>query len=152
VFLNNRRVIPDGTCWCGCGDVVGDGVYFRSGHDKVAESAVIELEYGTVVGFLVAHGYGPDGKNPRELLAQRRMHVPTPRYRVLNERHLGDGSTLRFTPKHRFVPGTLSALVAGSPADASEDSAGDYLEFQQAPARGATIALSYSHVDLERRH
>jgi hypothetical protein len=33
--------------------------------DKVAESAVIVLKYGSVPEFLVEHGYGPGGRNAR---------------------------------------------------------------------------------------
>ena len=41
------------------------GKFFRSGHDKIAEAAVIRLEYESVPRFLVEHGYGPGGKNAR---------------------------------------------------------------------------------------
>jgi hypothetical protein len=40
--------------------------FFVSGHDKVAESAVIMAEYGSVADFLAAHGYGPGAKSPKE--------------------------------------------------------------------------------------
>ncbi|MGW2116033.1 hypothetical protein [Streptomyces zhihengii] len=54
------RLIPTGTCWCGCGTDVGLGKFFAVGHDKRAESALIALEYeGSVPHFLHAHGYGP---------------------------------------------------------------------------------------------
>jgi hypothetical protein len=33
---------------------------------------VIQVEYGSVAAFILAHGYGPDGKNARELLAARK--------------------------------------------------------------------------------
>jgi hypothetical protein len=44
------------------------GLVLRLGPDKVAESAVIVTEYGGVPEFLVAHGFGPKGKNPRTAL------------------------------------------------------------------------------------
>ncbi len=43
----------------------GDRLLLPAGHDKTAESAVISVEYGGVPKFLVHHGYGPDGKNPK---------------------------------------------------------------------------------------
>ena len=58
------RLIPTGKCWCGCGEDVPVGSFFRSGHDRKAESAVIAMEYGSVVEFLAEHGYTPpSGKN-----------------------------------------------------------------------------------------
>jgi len=54
-----------GDCWCGCEDATTPGNFFSPGHDKVAESAVINLKYGSVAEFLVEHGFGPGGKTPR---------------------------------------------------------------------------------------
>ena len=62
---DRKRLIPTGDCWCGCGQEAVLGKFFRSGHDKVAEAAVIRLEYGNVPQFLVDHGFGPGGRNPR---------------------------------------------------------------------------------------
>lgn len=56
---------PLGTCWCGCGQDTSKSAFFVSGHDKVAEAAVVIAEYGSVAKFLAAHGYGPGQKNPR---------------------------------------------------------------------------------------
>jgi len=67
-----RRLIPTGDCWCGCGQETELGKFFRSGHDKIAEAAVIRVEYGTVPEFLVKHGYGPGGRNPRDELGRVR--------------------------------------------------------------------------------
>ena len=53
-----------GQCWCGCQEKPDPGKDFRSGHDRVAEAAVIKIEYGGIVEFLKQHGYGPSGKNP----------------------------------------------------------------------------------------
>jgi hypothetical protein len=54
------RLIPTGTCWCGCEREVGLGKFFAAGHDKAAEAALIALKYeGSVPHFLHAHGYGP---------------------------------------------------------------------------------------------
>lgn len=58
-----KNLFPNGKCWCGCGADVSRRSYFKPGHDRKAESSVIEMEYGGVVEFLVEHGYGPDGKN-----------------------------------------------------------------------------------------
>jgi len=63
-----QRLIPTGTCWCGCGGETGRGSFFLPGHDKVAESAVILVEYSGVPEFLAKHGYGPGGKNARQAL------------------------------------------------------------------------------------
>lgn len=54
------RLIPTGTCWCGCEKEVGLGKFFAPGHDKVAEAALIAIKYGSSVPeFLHTHGYGP---------------------------------------------------------------------------------------------
>ena len=62
---STKRLIPTGDCWCGCGAEAAIGAFFLPGHDKAAGSAVISVEYGSVPGFLIQHGYGPEGKNPR---------------------------------------------------------------------------------------
>jgi hypothetical protein len=56
--------MPTGKCWCGCEEEVSRGAFFKQGHDKIAESAVIKVEYRIVPRFLEEHGYGPGGKNP----------------------------------------------------------------------------------------
>ncbi|HLF43023.1 MAG TPA: hypothetical protein VJA46_05785 [Acidimicrobiia bacterium] len=58
-----QRTMPTGECFCGCGGATPVGSYFLQGHDRRAESRVIEMVYDSVVGFLVQHGYGPGGKN-----------------------------------------------------------------------------------------
>jgi len=63
--VQRRKLLPTGECWCGCGEETPVGSFFRAGHDKVAESAVILVEYGGVPELLAALGYGPGGKNPR---------------------------------------------------------------------------------------
>jgi hypothetical protein len=67
-----QRLLPTGYCWCGCGGETGLGSFFLPGHDKVAESAVILIEYGGVPAFLSKHGYAPGGKNPRQALEEWR--------------------------------------------------------------------------------
>jgi hypothetical protein len=63
-----QRLLPTGVCWCGCGEETARGSFFLTGHDKVAESAVVLAEYGGVAEFLASHGYSPEGKNPRQVL------------------------------------------------------------------------------------
>jgi hypothetical protein len=66
------RLIPTGECWCGCEEVTTPGNYFSSGHDKFAEAAVINLEYGSVAELLIRHGFGPGGRNARAELTEWR--------------------------------------------------------------------------------
>ena len=73
------RLLPTGECWCGCGTVTPVGSFFAAGHDKVAESAVILLEYGGVPEFLVRHGFGPDGRNARSELDKWKAQGGRPR-------------------------------------------------------------------------
>lgn len=64
-----KRLIPSGTCWCGCGEMTRVGAFFAPGHDKRAEAAVVKTVYGSVPHFLIEHGFGPDGpKNADEEL------------------------------------------------------------------------------------
>jgi hypothetical protein len=70
--LAKERLLPTGQCWCGCGDEAKIGRFFLPGHDKAAESAVIELLYGGVAEFIVEQGFGPGKRNPREELAASR--------------------------------------------------------------------------------
>ncbi len=44
----NCSFIPTGMCWCGCSAETSIGSFFIAGHDKIAESAVIKIEYGSV--------------------------------------------------------------------------------------------------------
>ncbi|MFJ4981493.1 hypothetical protein ACIP6X_40315 [Streptomyces coeruleorubidus] len=58
---NLPRLIPTGTCWCGCGSSVGLGSFFSRGHDKVAEAALLAVRYeSSVARLLDHHGFGPD--------------------------------------------------------------------------------------------
>jgi hypothetical protein len=66
------RLLPTGTCWCGCEEEATIGSFFKPGHDKVAESAVISLQYGGVAEFLAEHGFGPGGRNASRELARWR--------------------------------------------------------------------------------
>lgn len=61
-MANNElpRLIPTGTCWCGCGRQVSLGSFFAPGHDKTAEAALLAAQYGgSVAQLLHAHQYGP---------------------------------------------------------------------------------------------
>jgi hypothetical protein len=58
---NLPRLIPTGSCWCGCGAEVGIGSFFVRGHDKVAEAALLAVDYGSSVAQLLhKHGYGAE--------------------------------------------------------------------------------------------
>lgn len=74
-----QRLIPTGECWCGCKQSTPIGSFFKAGHDKVAESAVILIKYGGVPEFLVHHGFGPDGKSARKELERWRASGNKPR-------------------------------------------------------------------------
>ena len=53
------RLIPTGTCWCGCGEQASIGAFFARGHDKVAEAALLAAKYGgSVAKMLHGHGFG----------------------------------------------------------------------------------------------
>ena len=67
-MATRQRLIPTGKCWCGCEGEPKLGSFFLAGHDRVAESAVIKLEFGSVPEFLVHYGYGPGGRNPKQEL------------------------------------------------------------------------------------
>ena len=71
-MASSKRLLPTGECWCGRGAETAIGSFFVQGHDKAAETAVILAEYGGVPGFLVRHGYGPGGRNPKQEMARRR--------------------------------------------------------------------------------
>ena len=71
-MLSSKRLLPTGECWYGCGSETPIGSLFLPGHDKAAESAVISVEYGGAPRFLVQHGYGSEGKNPKQEMAKLR--------------------------------------------------------------------------------
>lgn len=53
-----KRLLPTGSCWCGCGEQVALGAFFARGHDKVAEAALLALRYeGSVAHLLHGHGF-----------------------------------------------------------------------------------------------
>jgi hypothetical protein len=62
------KLIPTGTCWCGCGESTASDAFFAAGHDRRAEAAIVKVVYGSVPDLLVAHGYGPGGKNASQAL------------------------------------------------------------------------------------
>lgn len=63
-----HRLIPTDVRWSGCGKDTERGSFFLAGHDKVAEPAILLIEYGGVPEFLATHGDAPGGKNPRKAL------------------------------------------------------------------------------------
>ena len=64
------RVFPTGKCFCGCGEATEGTSYFIAGHDKRAEAKVVKEVYGSVVAFLAAHGYGPEGRDSTPAIQQ----------------------------------------------------------------------------------
>ena len=55
-----HRLLPTGTCWCGCGIETAIGSFFARGHDKIAEAALLAARYeSSVAQFLHHHGFGP---------------------------------------------------------------------------------------------
>jgi hypothetical protein len=68
----STRVTPTGDCWCGCGEPAARGSFFYPGHDAIAKTGVIAAVYGgdehvpMTVRLMIAHGFGPGGKNAHE--------------------------------------------------------------------------------------
>jgi hypothetical protein len=55
------RPLPTGECWCGCGKETSIGAFFVQGHDKLAEAALLAVEFDNSVAKMVRHhGYGPE--------------------------------------------------------------------------------------------
>jgi hypothetical protein len=55
-----QRLLPTGTCWCGCGSTTSIGSFFARGHDKVAEAALLAVRFDSSVARLLHHhGFGP---------------------------------------------------------------------------------------------
>lgn len=69
IYTDVAMPLPTGECWCGCGHEAKRGAFFAPGHDKRAEAAVVKVVYGSVPQLLLAHGFGPDGKNASDELA-----------------------------------------------------------------------------------
>jgi hypothetical protein len=63
-MLKMAPVAPTGKCFCGCGETTEPTAFFVSGHDRKAEAKVVREVYGSVAELLIAHGYGPDGRDP----------------------------------------------------------------------------------------
>lgn len=56
-----QRLLPTGTCWCGCGATTSIGAFFARGHDKTAEAALLAVRYeSSVARLLDHHGFGPN--------------------------------------------------------------------------------------------
>jgi hypothetical protein len=54
------RLLPTGTCWCGCGQETSIGAFFARGHDKTAEAALLAVRFDSSVARLLHHhGFGP---------------------------------------------------------------------------------------------
>ncbi|WP_420032192.1 hypothetical protein ACN2WE_04860 [Streptomyces sp. cg28] len=54
------RLLPTGSCWCGCGATTGIGSFFARGHDKTAEAALLAVRFDSSVARLLHHhGFGP---------------------------------------------------------------------------------------------
>lgn len=116
-----QRLIPTGTCWCGCGAETTIGAFFLPGHDRVAEAAVVLAEYGGVPQFLEKHGYAPgnpDGQNPREALDRVRAKAPW-KYQLLAD-HLAaqPAAQQRVTLTFPEIDALLAPAAAALPASA----------------------------------
>ena len=48
-----------GLCWCECGSPTAEGKHFVQYHDRKAEAALVEAEYGSIADMLAHHGFGP---------------------------------------------------------------------------------------------
>jgi hypothetical protein len=71
------RLIPNGKCWCGCRKDANIGKFFAQGHDKVAEAALMAVQYeGSVPRLLAEHGYGPDNSVRDAALTSGWEHCP----------------------------------------------------------------------------
>lgn len=58
--MSDERLLPTGTCWCGCGATTSIGSFFSRGHDKTAEAALLAVRYeASVARLLDHHGFGP---------------------------------------------------------------------------------------------
>jgi len=77
-----QPLIPTGECWCGCGRETERGSFFLHGHDNIAESAVLLIEYSGVPEFLSRQGYAPGGRNPRMAFEAWRNRVNARRSEV----------------------------------------------------------------------
>jgi hypothetical protein len=64
--IPNKRLMPTGECWCGCGEETPVGAFFKPGHDRRSEAMLIKLLYGSVAGFLDAYGFKPGGRNLKD--------------------------------------------------------------------------------------
>jgi hypothetical protein len=59
--MSSTSLRPTEYCWCGCKTEITPGNFFASGHDKIAEGAMLALRYeGTVARLLAENGFGPD--------------------------------------------------------------------------------------------
>ena len=67
-----ERVLPTGNCWCGCGTETSIGAFFAPGHDKIGESAIVKVVYGSVPEMMAHHGFGPGGRNAQRELENYR--------------------------------------------------------------------------------
>ncbi|MER6778519.1 MULTISPECIES: hypothetical protein [unclassified Streptomyces] len=58
-----ERLLPTGSCWCGCERHVGLGKFFAQGHDKIAEAAYVAVHHeGSIPRLLADTGFGPGGE------------------------------------------------------------------------------------------
>jgi hypothetical protein len=51
--LAAKGIIPNGICWCGCGQATTGLSFFRQGHDRTAIYEAIEKHFGSTVEFLI---------------------------------------------------------------------------------------------------
>ena len=68
---------PNGYCFCGCGNAVAPGSYFKTGHDKKAEGDMNAIHHGdSVVQRIVDRGYGPGEINLHDEAIRQGLREP----------------------------------------------------------------------------
>lgn len=61
-MVSEKRLIPTGECWCGCGEEVELGRFFKAGHNRIAIQIAMRYLYGSnnEAKFLAQHGLTPE--------------------------------------------------------------------------------------------
>lgn len=79
-MTDTPRLLPTGTCWCGCGKDTARGSFFVRGHDKIAEAALIAAKYeGSVARLLADNDFTPDPEHSVRAAALAAGWIECPR-------------------------------------------------------------------------